>query len=114
MNFLNLALCGALSGCANGLFGAGGGLVAVMMLKRFLDTKAAHATSLILTMPMSIISSIFYSVKGNVDFKTALLLIPFGLVGATLGTKLLLKISSKILKRLFALLLIICALRLIL
>lgn len=114
MNFLSLALCGALSGCANGLFGAGGGLVAVMMLKRFLDTKAAHATSLILTMPMSIVSSIFYSVKGNVDFKTALFLIPFGLVGALVGARLLVKISAKILKKLFAILLIICALRLIL
>lgn len=114
MNFLSFALCGALSGCANGLFGAGGGLVAVMMLKRFLDTKAAHATSLILTMPMSIVSSIFYSVKGNVDFKTALFLIPLGLVGALVGARLLVKISAKILKKLFAILLIICALRLIL
>lgn len=107
-------LIGLLSGAANGLFGAGGGLVAVMLLSKILDTKAAHVTSLALTLPLSVVSCIVYAINSNIDFKTALLLIPAGIAGAIVGTRLMLKISVKILKKLFAVILIICAVRLIL
>ena len=54
-------ILGIITGLANGLFGSGGGIIAVPMLKKSgLSTKEAHATSIALTLPLSIVSSIFY------------------------------------------------------
>lgn len=105
---------GALTGFANGLFGSGGGIIAVPMLEKTdIEQKKSHATSLALTLPLSVVSVIFYAFKGSFDFKDALPLIPFGLVGAVIGSMFLKKIPAKPLKIIFGIFLIIAGGRMI-
>lgn len=106
---------GGITGLANGFFGSGGGIIAVPMLEKAnIEAKKSHATSLALTLPLSIVSMIFYAIDGVFDFKDALPLIPFGLAGAVVGSICLKKVSNKWLKRIFGVFLIIAGGRMIL
>ncbi|GHU55964.1 UPF0721 transmembrane protein [Clostridia bacterium] len=106
-----LGLC---VGFVNGIFGSGGGMLAVPMLQGVgVETKKSHATSIALILPLSVISTIFYSQHGNIDWKTALPLIPLGLFGAIIGSLIMKKIKPIWLKRGFGLLLIIAGVRLV-
>lgn len=112
---LFFSLLGLLTGFANGLFGSGGGIIAVPMLNSAdIEQKKAHATSLALTLPLSVISMIFYTAKNSFDLYEALPLIPFGLIGAVIGSIFLKKIPVKPLKIIFGAFLIIAGGRMIL
>lgn len=85
-----------------------------MLEKSGIDVKKSHASSLAITLPLSIVSAIFYSIRRSFEFSDALPLIPFGLVGALIGGLLLKRISNLWLKRIFGIMLIIAGGRLIL
>lgn len=74
---------GAAAGVINGLFGAGGGLLLVPLLIGVckLPPKTAFATSLCITLPLSLVSLAVYWFRGNVDFMAAL---PY-LIGGAIG-----------------------------
>lgn len=115
MKKLTGALLGLAVGLLNGLFGAGGGMVAVPMLKRAgLEPKNAHATSIAITMPLSVLSGYLYLQAGGLTFSDALPFIPAGIIGALAGGLLLKKVSDTLLRRLFGALVIIAAVRLLL
>ncbi len=96
------SVLGAVTGIANGFFGSGGGVVAVPMLEKAdVEAKKSHATSIALTLPLSVVSVIFYASEKSFDFSEALKLIPPGLAGAALGSIFLKKIPAKWLKRIF-------------
>ncbi len=107
---IKMSLIGAVTGFANGLFGSGGGIVAVPMLKKTgLETKKAHSSSLAVTLPLSFVSAMFYFINNDskLDIIYSLKLIPFGLAGALIGTHFMEKIPAKVLSRIFGVLLII-------
>ena len=53
---LRAVLAGAAGGAANGFFGSGGGLLSVPALESGgLETKKAHATSLAIMLPLSVV-----------------------------------------------------------
>ncbi len=113
MSKLYSSALGAIIGLINGIFGSGGGIIAVPMLKKGgLDVKNSHATSLAITLPLSIVSCFFYAKNGNLNFSYTVKLIPLGLIGAVIGGLLIKKIPDKILKRVFGLILIISGVRL--
>lgn len=62
-----LLLVGAAAGAANGLFGAGGGLIAVPLLIGWLKLpeKNAYATSLAVMVPISAVSLTVYFLRGG-------------------------------------------------
>ena len=70
MNYLKknfkAVLCGLLTGAVNGLFGGGGGMVVVPLLKNLLgyDEKRAHATAILIIAPVSAASLITYIFGG--------------------------------------------------
>ncbi len=108
-------ILGAVTGLCNGLFGSGGGIAAVPMLQKGgVDVKKSHATSLALTLPLSIVSAFFYAYKSSFRWGDALPLIPFGLVGAVIGGLLMKKIPNTLLKRIFGIILIISGGRILL
>lgn len=108
-----IALTGILTGFANGLFGSGGGTAAVPLLKKSgLEEKKAHATSLALTLPLSVISLILYQTDTPLPWRDIWPLLPAGLAGAALGSLLLKRISPQWLKRIFGGLLVASAVRL--
>lgn len=103
---LQMALAGVTSGFLNGLFGSGGGVVAVMFLRSMLDDeKKAHASATLMILVMSAASLALYGIYGHVDWKTGFSFVPGGIAGAVLGTVLLKNIKTDKLKRLFGLVL---------
>lgn len=72
---------GALLGTVNGLFGGGGGMVAVPLLERSLPTREAHATAIAAVLPATVLSGIVYLLTGRTPLSA---LIPTAL-GVTLG-----------------------------
>lgn len=113
---IKLYIVGVISGLLNGLFGAGGGLLLVPMLEHLgVEPKKAHATSVAIILPLSVLSALFYYLSGvQTDLKDTLFYIIFGLIGAFLGSILLKNIKNKYLKQIFAIIMIISAVRILL
>lgn len=97
------------------MFGSGGGLVAVPLLEKLIgaEPKEAHATSVSIILPLSVVSAFLYLNNGHLDLYTALKYVPFGILGALTGGWLLKKFSNKILRKTFAVLLIFAAIRMV-
>ncbi len=97
------ALVGGLgAGLINGLLGAGGGMLAVPLLRKSgLSTKQAHASSIAIILPLSVLSAALYLADGRVALSDPLIYIPFGLLGAFLGAKLMQKINVRVLRGIF-------------
>lgn len=111
---LFLIATGVFSGICNGLFGAGGGIIAVEALKRKgLDQKQAQATSVSVIFPLCILSSVLFLIKNNIDFTPLYWLIPSGLFGAYIGTVLMKKFSNKIIKNIFCLFMLYAGIKMI-
>ena len=90
-------LTGALAGVINGLFGGGGGMVVVPMLVMLLknEPKKAHATAILIILPLSIVSGLFYAAFGSVDLSVGIPVAIGVIAGGVLGALLLSKLSSK-------------------
>ena len=89
-------IVGGITGVANGLFGSGGGMLSVPLLESTgMEAKKAHASSIAITLPLSVISTVIYSLKGHINYSLALKFVPLGLLGAIAGSRLLKKISRK-------------------
>lgn len=102
-------------GATNALFGAGGGMICVPYLKKSgLSVKKAHATSVAVILPISFISACVYYFRGSIDISQCLLYIPGGLLGAAAGALILKKAPDFLMKKLFALLIIYSAIKMLL
>lgn len=103
---------GVVIGIVNGLFGAGGGIIAVPILGRSgMDDKTAHASSVAVILPISIFTLSLYLLNGRVELTEGLKYIPWGILGAIAGTKLLSKIPTIWLRRVFGLLITFAGVR---
>lgn len=101
------AFFGFLTGVVNGMFGAGGGMVAVPLLKKLgFDQKKAQENAVAVILPITVLSAIIYLFKGYVKFNDCLLFLPTGVIGAYIGTVIMKKISPLYLKCIFALFMI--------
>ena len=98
-------------GLLGGFFGSGGGILAVALLqKQGLEPRRAHATSIAIILPLSLISLIVYWLNGNLPLTQSL---PF-FVPALLGSAALLKkIPVQLLKLIFAGLILYSGIRLL-
>ncbi len=105
---------GLLTGFINGLLGAGGGMLAVPILEKCeQDKKKAHAGAVAVIMPLSLLSATLYLINGSVRMSDAVKYIPWGLLGAAMGTVLLKKIPDRWLRRIFAAFMIWAGIRLL-
>ena len=112
---LMTALSGLSIGFVNGLLGAGGGIIAVPILKRLgLERKEAHANAVAVILPITLLSAVLYLFKGYVSLADSFVFIPGGLVGSLIGTYCLKKISPKWLKRIFGGFMVYAGVRLLL
>jgi uncharacterized membrane protein YfcA len=96
-------VCGAAVGAANSLFGGGGGMIAVPLLQKTgMSEKEAHATAIVVILPVSLLSFVLYALQG---FYNPSVLIPTSLgvtAGGFLGAKLLGKLPTKTVNIVFA------------
>ena len=102
-------------GFINGVFGAGGGMLAVPILKsEGLSQKSAHANAVAVILPITVLSAVLYLVKGSVSLADSLVFIPTGLIGSVIAAFALQKFSNKWLQKIFAAFMIYAGVRLLL
>ena len=107
------AIFGVAVGAANGLFGGGGGMIAVPALTLTgVPSKKAHATAIAIILPLSLISGAVYLAKGAADPSVILPSCAGVIVGGIVGALLLKKINSRGLSLLFYALMIAAGLKL--
>lgn len=101
-------------GCINGFFGGGGGMLCVPLLEKILHepTKKAHATAILIILPISIASAIVYLFGGYFSPVQTVVTSVGVVAGGTAGALLLQKLPSFAVGIVFALLMIGVGLRL--
>ncbi len=98
---------GFLAGIANGLLGAGGGIVAVFVLTKLLkdteaDSRDVFASALCVMLPLSVISTVSYLLRGDISLDGfGVYLIP-AIAGGVVGGFVLGKINVTLLRTLFS------------
>ena len=111
-----LLLIGLAAGILGGLVGIGGGIIIVPSLIYFLGftQKEAQGTSLgILLLPIGILGVLQFYKAGYVDMRTVWL-VSFGfLVGSYFGSKIALSFSQETVRKIFAILMILIALKML-
>lgn len=103
-----LILCGASIGLVNGFFGGGGGMLCVPILESFmkLESKRAHATTLCIILPLSIVSAVIYIIKNDVDVINLSWVSLGTIIGGIVGALWLNKTNNKVLRVIFAILML--------
>lgn len=113
--FLLLALTGILAGFLSGMVGVGGGIIMVPMLVFAvgLSQKTAQGTSLaVMMIPLSIGVSVYnYYKQGEINIKYALIIAVFFAVGGFFGSKLALNIDQGLVRKIFAVLMVVIAVK---
>lgn len=111
---IGLVVLGLLAGYLSGLVGIGGGIIMVPVLVLFFgftQHKAQGTTLALLMIPVGIFGVMNYHKTGNVDIKTALLLCCGFVLGSYLGSKTAISLSQDTLRKIFAVLMFIVAIR---
>lgn len=95
-------LSGLLSGIISGM-GIGGGTILIPALTMFLgiNQHIAQGVNLLYFIPTAIIALFIHKKNNALEFKTSIPIILFGIIGASLGSFIALKINSGLLRRLF-------------
>jgi uncharacterized membrane protein YfcA len=111
-----LIVIGILSGILAGVFGVGGAIIVIPALVFILGLSQhqAQGTSLAFMLPpVGILATWNYWKAGHVNWKIALILSVTFVVGAYLGSKLTINISDRTLRRMFGVLMIVVAVKMI-
>lgn len=109
---LILILIGIVTGIMSGMLGIGGAIIMVPGLVYILglNQQAAQGTSLaVMLPPIGIIAAYNYYKAGQVNIKFALILAACFIVGSYFGSKLSLTLPEPVLKKMFGLLLLLVA-----
>jgi uncharacterized membrane protein YfcA len=109
---LLIVLIGLIAGMLSGLVGVGGGIIIVPALVLFLGFSQHQATGTslgILLLPAGIFAVINYYKQGYIDLKVVGLLFVGFLIGGFLGSKISLTLSEAAVKKIFAIMLVIIA-----
>jgi hypothetical protein len=107
-----LLVVGLVAGMLSGLVGIGGGVIivpALVYLVGFSQHQATGTSLGILLLPAGIFAVMNYYRKGYVDVKVVMLLFTGFLVGGLIGSRLSLSFSEVTMKRVFAIVLIMIA-----
>lgn len=109
------AAVGVLAGFLSGLFGVGGGILIVpgLVLLMGMEQRRAHGTSLAAIIPIAAAGVGGYALDDAVDWPVAGLLAAGAAAGALIGTHALQRTRQDTLRRLFALFLVLMAVRLL-
>ena len=110
-----MMISGAVIGFINGLFGGGGGMIAVPIFEKYLrmENKQAHATAIAVILPISLITSIVYLICGSFDFSIGLWCTAGVVIGGSLGAILLNKLKSDLIGKIFALVMLVSGIKLL-
>jgi len=113
---LIIILVGVAAGVLGGLVGVGGGIIIVPSLVYFIgfSQKTAQGTSLgLIMLPVGILGVLMYYKQGHVDFRVVGILAVGFLLGSYLGSKIALSLPQDTVKKVFAVLMVIIAVKML-
>lgn len=108
------ALIGIMGGLLSGLLGVGGGVViipALIFLVGLSQQEAQGTTLAMMVLPIGLLAAYQYHLKGFVNLKLALIMAVFFFVSGYFGAKYATQVPADILRKIFALMLVIVAIR---
>lgn len=109
-------LIGITAGIFSGMFGLGGGIIlipAFIMLLGFSQKMAQGTTLALMVPPIGLLGAIAYYRAGYVNIKVAAIVCIAFFISSLIGAKLTLVLPVEILKKIFGVVLILVALKLI-
>jgi hypothetical protein len=113
---LIIIVIGVITGVTAGMLGIGGAIIMIPALVFFLgfSQQMSQGTSLaVMLPPIGIIATYNYWKAGQVDWKVALILAITFIIGSYFGSKLALTIPQPALKKIFGVLLLLVAARML-
>ena len=113
--YVLLIVCSVFIGIINGIFGGGGGMICVPVLKSLfkLEDKQAHATTILIMAIISIPTLIVYITTFSVNLLNSIMVTIGVIIGGFIGSKLLNKFSNKTINILFILIIFSAGIRLL-
>jgi uncharacterized membrane protein YfcA len=113
---LIVALIGLAAGILSGLLGLGGAIIIIPALVLFLgySQQSAQGTALLMmVLPVGALAAWQYYKEGYVEIKTALIMAVFFFIGGYFGARFATEIPQGLLKKLFAIMLIVLAIKML-
>jgi len=115
---LALILIGLLAGILSGLVGVGGGIIMVPLFVIFLGLTQHNAQGLSLAVmlpPVTFLAVYNYhnAGGGSIDWKVAVIVSTLFIIGGFIGSKLAIQLDQRILKKVFGVMMLIVAIKLI-
>lgn len=114
-NILISLIGGTIVGFINGFFGGGGGMLVVPILIHChkLEDKIAHATALLVILPISICSAVTFLVKNDVEVLKLLNVGAGFIIGGIIGAFLLKKANNKVIRIIFSVVMIVAGIKML-
>ena len=115
--FIILVLIGLVAGTLSGLIGIGGAIIIIpsLILLLGMDQYDAQGTSLAtMLLPIGLLAAINYYKEGAVNIKYAAIIAVAFFVGGYLGSKVALDIPETVLRKVFAITLLVIAIKMFL
>jgi len=115
---LALIIIGLLAGILSGLVGVGGGIIMVPLFVIFLGLTQHNAQGLSLAVmlpPVTLLAVYNYhnAGGGSIDWKVAVIVSTLFIIGGFIGSKLAIQLDQRILKKVFGVMMLIVAIKLI-
>lgn len=113
---ISLIIIGLLAGLLSGVMGVGGGVVMIPLMIFFLgfSQHQAQGTSLaVLAVPVTMLAAYTYYQEGHVNWKYAAVIAVFFVVGGYFGSKIAINVNQRTLKKIFAIILIVIAVKML-
>ena len=106
---------GVFVGFVNGFFGGGGGMIVVPVLIFLLglEDKKAHATAILVILPISVCSAVVYLLNNTIKFDKLLYTGAGFIVGGIIGALLLNKINNKVLRIIFSIIMVVAGVKML-
>ena len=112
---IQLLLLGLVTGFLSGLLGIGGGVVMIpaLIMIAGLSIREAMGISLLAIIPTALVGFLKSYSAGFVDIKTSLIIASTAIVGAYLGSTVMGMLSTKMLRTIFGIFLIVIGLNIL-
>jgi len=111
-----LIIIGIAAGIFSGLIGVGGGLIMIPLFVVLLGLNQHQAQGLSLAVmlpPVTFLAALNYHRAGAIDWRMALIVSAFFIIGGYFGSKFALKIDQQTLKKVFGVVILVVALKMI-
>jgi len=117
MEIMLLLLIGLAAGAVSGVLGLGGGIIvipALVSLLSFSQLKAQGTSMGLLLLPIGLFAVLNYYKSGFVDMKAVLLMAVTFVIGSYVSSKFIVDVPEELVKKIFAVFLLIYAFKLLL